>query len=76
MQRRFVIDGDLFAGIDVSEREKQNVVVQNLHERIWTARVIDVVSAVSAATAVETPAVVDLTNPEHFSMRTPSCFGV
>lgn len=50
--------------------------MQDLHERVRTARVIDVVSTVSAATAVETPAIVDLTNSEHLSMSTASRFGV
>ena len=76
MQRLFVIDRDLFAGFDVPQGAKENVIVQDLHERIRTARVIDVVRAVSATAAVQTPAAVDLTNPEHASMSTPSRFGV
>lgn len=76
MQRLFVIDRDLFAGFDVAQRAKENVAVQDLHERIRTARVIDVVRAVSTTAAVQTPAVVDLTNPEHAPMSTPARFGV
>ena len=37
---------------------------------------IDVVSAVAAATAVETPPAIDLTNPEHSAMSPPARFGV
>ena len=76
MQRRFVINRDLFSGVDIAQREKNKVIVVDLHEGIRAARVIDVVSAVSAAAAVETPTIVDLTNPEHPSMSTPPRFGV
>jgi len=38
--------------------------------------VVDVVIAVAAATAVETPAIVDLTDPERFPVRSSPCFGV
>lgn len=35
-----------------------------------------VVRAVTAATAVQTPVIVDLTNPQHLSMRAATRFGV
>jgi len=76
MQRLFVIDRYLFAGFDVPQCAKENVVVQYLHKRIRSAGVIDVVSAVSATAAVQTPAIVNLTNPEHSSMSTPTRLGV
>lgn len=37
---------------------------------------IDVVRAVSTATPVETPAIVNLTNPEHPAMSSATRFGV
>lgn len=37
---------------------------------------IDVVSAVAAATAVQTPAIVDFTDSEHFPVRSSPRFGV
>ena len=52
------------------------MVVKDLHERVRTARVIDVMRAVPAAAAVETPAVVHFTNPQHAPMRTPASFRV
>lgn len=76
MQRRLVIDRDLFAGLDVAQGEKEYVIVKDLHERIGTARVINVVGAVSPTTAIEAPAIVDLTNPEHLSMSSAPGFGV
>lgn len=65
MQCRFIIDGDLFAGLYVAQGDEENVIVENLHEGVGSTRVIDVMSAVSAATAIETPAPVDLTNSKH-----------
>ena len=71
-----VVDRDLFAGFDVSQREEQNVFANDLHERVWDARVIDVVRAVSATASVETIAIVDFTDTQHLSMRSPASFGV
>lgn len=52
------------------------MIVEDLHERIWTARVVDVVRSVAAATPVETPTIVYFTNPQHFAMSAPARFGV
>ena len=37
VQRRFIIDRDLLAGFYVAQRDEENVVVKNLHERIRPA---------------------------------------
>ena len=37
MQRLFVIDRDLFAGLDVAQRDEENVIVEDLHERVGRA---------------------------------------
>lgn len=76
MQRLLVIDRDLFAGFDVAQSEKQNVVVQDLHKRIRTARVIDIVRAVSTTAAVKTPTTIYLANTQHPAMRSSARFGV
>jgi len=76
VERRFVVDRDLLAGVDVAQRDKEHMVVQDLHERVGTARVIDVMRAVAAAAAVETPAAIHFTNPEHAAMRSASRFCV
>lgn len=52
------------------------MVVEDLHERVGPARVIDVVSAVAAATAVQTVPMVDLTDPEHLPVSSSTRFGV
>lgn len=76
MQRGFVIDRDLFTGFDVAQRAEENVIMNDLHERIRIARVIDVVRAVAAATPVETPAIIHFTDPQHPSMSTTTRFRV
>jgi len=73
---RFVIDRDLFAGFDVAQGNEENVIVEDLHEGVWGTGVVDVVSAVSAAASVETPAIVDLTNAEHSPVSPAPGFGV
>jgi len=76
MQRCFVVDRDLFAGFDVAQRAKQNVIVQDLHERVRTAGMVDVMRAVPAATAVQTPTTVYFTNSEHAPVSSAARFRV
>ena len=52
------------------------MVVDDLHERVWHARVIDVVRAVPTATSVKTPAIVDFADAQHLSMCATTRFGV
>lgn len=76
VQGGFVVDRDLFAGLDVLQGEEQNVIVDDLHERVGDAGVIDVVRTVSTAATVETPTMVDFADAQHLSMCTTTCFGV
>lgn len=76
MKCLFVVDRDLFAGLNVSQREEENVIADDLHEGVGHAGVIDVVRAVAAATSVQTPAIIDLADAQHLSMRSSACFGV
>ena len=76
MQCLFVVDRDLFAGFDVAQGAEENVVVKDLHERVWTARVIDVVRSVPAAALVKTPTIIHLADSQHAAMRTAPRFGV
>ena len=64
MQSLFVIDSDLFAGLNVAQREEQHVPVQVLHVGVRFAAMIDVVRAVAPATAVQAPAAVDITDAQ------------
>lgn len=76
MQRRLIIDRYFLTGANVSERNKENVFVEDLHECIWLARVIDIVGAVSAAAPVQTPTIIDGANTQCLSMRSSVRFGV
>ena len=52
MQRRLVIDCDLFTRANLSQRNEQKVLVEDLHEGIRLTRMIDVMRSVPAAAAV------------------------
>ena len=54
MQRLFVIDSDLFTGPNIAERKEQHVAVKRPHVCVRLAAMVDVVSAITAATAVYT----------------------
>jgi len=54
-----VIDRDLFSGHNVSQRHEKNMVVMDLHERIWLAAMVDVMRSISTLTTVEAPAIID-----------------
>ena len=71
-----VIYRDLFAGLNVSQREEQDVIADDLHECVWDARVVDVMRAVTSAASIEAPATVDFADAQHFAMRTTACFAV
>ena len=71
-----VIYRDLFARLNVSQREEQDVIADDLHERVWDARVIYVMSAVTSAASIKTPATIDFADTQHLSMRATTCFAV
>lgn len=60
MQSCFVVDCYLFPRFDVAQGEEENMVVKDLHERVRTARVVDVMRSVSTTTPVETPPAIHL----------------
>ena len=64
MERRFVVDGDLFARFDVAQCDEEYVIVKDLHVGIGLAGVVDVVSAVAATAAIEAPAIIDCTDAQ------------
>ena len=62
MQRRFVVDRYLFTGRNVAQGHEEDVIVENLHVAVRLTRMVDVMSAVPASAAIETPALVDCTD--------------
>lgn len=63
MQGDLIVDCDLFAGINVTQRIELNVPVMGLHIGVGFAAVVDVMRAVSAAAAVKTEAAINVANP-------------
>jgi len=76
MQRRLVIDGDLFTWFDITQGDEEYVVVKDLHEGVWHAGMIYVVRAVAAATAIQTPPTIHFANSQHLTMRSSARFGI
>lgn len=61
MEGFFVIDGDLFTGLNVAQSKEQHVTMKCFHVSVRPARVVDVVRAIPAAAAIQTPAAIDVT---------------
>lgn len=76
MERRLVIDSDLVPDFNIAEGYKKNVIVENLHKRVRFAGMIYVVRTIAAATAIEAPPPVNLTDTEGFSMSSAARFGI
>ena len=76
MQRRLVVDGDLFTGSDVSQRDEEYVFVENLHKGVGLARMIDVVSSISSPTSVQAPTIIDGADSKGLPMRSSIRFSV
>ena len=66
----FVIDGYFFAGFDVPQRKEKHVTVDGPHVSIGVAGMIDVVSAVTSARAIEAPLAVDIADAQ---LPAPTC---
>ena len=69
MKRLLVIDCDFVARQNIAQRKEQHVTVDGLHVSVWFATVIDVVRAVAAAAAIQTPATIDVADAQLGSMR-------
>ncbi len=63
VQRCFVVDRDFFTRLDITQGDKEDVIVKNLHERVWRTRMIDVMRSISTATSIQAPPAVDFANP-------------
>ena len=72
MQGLFVINRDFFTWLDIAQSKEQDVSVQILHVSVRLAAVIDVVRAVAAAAAVQTPTTVDVANAKNSSIAAAS----
>lgn len=59
MESGFVVDGDFFAGPDITQGDEEDMAVQNLHVRVRLARVVDVMGAVTTTAPIQTPPLID-----------------
>ena len=76
MQGFLVVNRNFLAGFDVAQSKEDYVAVKGPGKRIWPARVIHIVGAVSAAAAVKTPAFVDSANAENAAVLSTLSFRV
>ena len=77
MQRLFIVDRDLFAGMNIAQREEEHVTMESLHVGVRLAAVIDVMRAVAAAAAVQTPTAIDVADAQDRPVTRPlSCFEI
>ncbi len=76
MQRRLIVDCNFLSGFNVAQGDEEDVAVGDLHEGVGLTGMIDVVGAISPATAVQAPAFVDRANPQPFASRPPISLGV
>ena len=71
-----IVNRDFFAGLDVAQGDEEYVSIENFHEGIGFAGMIDVVGAVAAAAAVQTPALVDCADSQAASVSSTVRFGI
>ena len=64
MQGVLVIDRDFFTRSNVAQSEEQDVAVARPDVSVRLAAVIDVMRAVAAATAIQTPASINIADAE------------
>ena len=64
MERLFIIDGDFFTRIDVAQSKEHYVSKNRAHISIRLTRVVDVMRAVAAATTVDAPDAVNITDAQ------------
>ena len=67
MQCLFVIDRDFFTDTNIAQRKKQHVAVKRPHVSVRLAAMVDVVSAITAATAVYAEPSVDVADAQNSS---------
>ena len=71
MQGCLIVDRDLLAGSYVTQGNKENVVVKNLHKGVWRTGMIYVMRTIPAPASIQAPAIIDCTDPQ-LSPRRPA----
>ena len=65
MKSLLVVNRDLFARLNISQGKKQDVAIKRPHITVRLARVVDVMSSVAAACAVQAPASIDIADAQN-----------
>ena len=76
MERLFVIDRDLFAWLDVAQSKEHHVSMDCAHIGVRLAGMVDVMRAVAAATAVDTPDAVNIADAQLGAMGAALGFAI
>src|SRR6266404_2838821 len=76
MQRLFIVNGYFATRIDVAQSKEYYVSMDRPHIGIRFARMVDVVCAVAAPTAIDTPDSIDITDAQLGSMSAALSFAI
>jgi hypothetical protein len=76
MQGLFIVDRDLFTGMNVPQGKKDYVTVDCANKGVGFAGVIYVMRSVTATAAVDAPNAVDITDAQLGSMGAALCFPI
>src|SRR4029077_4736542 len=76
MQRLFIVDGYFVAGTNIAQRKEHYVPIDSPHISVRFARMIYVMSPVPAATTVDTPNPIDITDAQFCPAGTALRFAI
>ncbi len=71
MERRLIVERDLFTRMNITQGYKENMTIEYLNIAIGFAGMVYVMSAVSAFAAVDAPMIIDCADTESASPGTP-----
>jgi len=73
MKRHLVIKRYFLARLDVTQGNKKDVAIQNLHVAVWFTGMVNIVSTVTILTTIKAPTGIKPASPQHTPVRTPFC---
>lgn len=76
MKSLFVVHGNLFAWIDITQSKEDHVAIDRAHVGVRLAGMIDVMRAVAAATAVDAPGAVNIADAQLGAMGAALSFAI
>ena len=76
MQRFLIVDRNFLAGLDISQREKDEMSMDCSSEGVRAARVVDIVCAVAASASVKAPTITDAADAQDTPVSPPVGLGI